>query len=75
LLGETRGYLPDPKAAKSILQVLQKILNIDIDLAGLDKQISKAEKIVEKIRKMEEERIKRVEKAKKEDEDRITYIS
>ncbi len=75
LLGETRGYLPDPKAAKSILQVLQKILNIDIDPSGLDKQIAKAEKIVEKIRKMEEERIKRVEKAKKEDEDRITYIS
>jgi len=75
LLGETKGYLPDPKAAKSVLEVLQKILNISIDYAGLDKQIAKAEKIVEKIRKIEEERVKRIEKVRKEGKDRITYIS
>jgi len=75
LLGETRGYLPDPKAAKSVLEVLQKILNINIDLARLDKQIAKSEKIAAKIRKIEEERVKRIEKARKEGEDKITYIS
>ncbi len=75
LLGETRGYIPDPKAAKSILEVLQKILSINIDLAGLDKQIAKAEKLVEKIQRIEEERAKQVEKARRKDEDRITYIS
>jgi uncharacterized protein (TIGR00162 family) len=36
LLGETRGYLPDPKAAKSILEVLKQILGFELDLAGLD---------------------------------------
>jgi len=30
LLGETRGYLPDPKAAKSILNVLQKMLKMKV---------------------------------------------
>jgi len=29
LLGETRGYLPDPRAAKSVVEVLQKMLKIN----------------------------------------------
>ena len=41
----------------------------------MDKQIAKAEKIVEKIRKIEEERVKHIEKVQKEGKDRITYIS
>ena len=49
LLGETRGYLPDPRSARSVLEVLRTILNVDVDLAGLEEEITKAEKIVTRL--------------------------
>ncbi len=75
LLGETRGYLPDPKAAKSILLVLQKMLKITISLDDLDKEIAKSEKILEKMRQIEARREKYAEKMRKGDEGKTTYIS
>jgi proteasome assembly chaperone (PAC2) family protein len=45
LLGETRGYLPDPVAAKSILEVLASMLGLKIDYAALDEQIEKSKEI------------------------------
>lgn len=75
LLGETRGYLPDPKAAKSLLMVLQKLLKITVDLDGLDKEIVKSEKILEKMRQIEERREKYAEKMRKGEEGKTTYIS
>lgn len=74
LLGGTRGYLPDPKAARSILEVLQKILGIEVDLSGLDKEIEKSEEIVERMHKIEEQREMYAQKVRKEEE-RVTYIS
>lgn len=75
LLGETRGYLPDPKAAKSVLEVLQAMLGINIDLTGLDEEISKAEKMVIRLQKIEEKRALQAEEIKKEEDKKITYIS
>lgn len=75
LLGETRGYLPDPRAAKSVLDVLQKTLGIKFDLSGLDKEIEKSQEITEKMQKIEEQREKYAQKMRKEEEERITYIS
>ncbi|MEM2972307.1 MAG: proteasome assembly chaperone family protein [Candidatus Bathyarchaeia archaeon] len=75
LLSETRGYLPDPKAAKSVLEALRVLLGIDVDLAGLDEEISKAEKMVMRLQKIEEKRALQAEEAKKEEDKRITYIS
>ncbi len=75
LLGETRGYLPDPLAAKSVLEVLQSILNFDVHLAGLDEEISKAEKMVTRLRKIEEKRAIQVEETKREEDKKTTYIS
>lgn len=75
LLSETRGYLPDPKAAKSILQVLQKLLNLNVDMSDLEKEIEKSEKIVEKMRQIEKRRQMHMEKMRKTEEERITYIS
>jgi uncharacterized protein (TIGR00162 family) len=75
LLGETRGYLPDPLAAKSILEVLQAILDVDVDLAGLDEEISKAEKMVTRLQKIEEKRALRSEEIRKEEDKKVTYIS
>jgi len=75
LLGETRGYLPDPRAAKSIIEVLQKMLKIKVDLSGMDKEIEKSKEIVERMQEIEKRREKYAQKMRKVEEERITYIS
>lgn len=75
LLGETRGYLPDPKAAKSVLEVLQSLFSIDVDLKGLDENIAKAEKMVTRLQKIEEKRALQAEEVRKEENKKVTYIS
>lgn len=75
LLGETRGYLPDPKAAKSVLEVLQKLLNFEVNLSGLEAEIEKSKEIVAKMREIEEKREKYARKMRQAEEERITYIS
>lgn len=75
LLGETRGYLPDPKAAKSVLEVLIKLLNIKVDLSGLDEEIAKAESMVARLQKIEEKRALQAEEMRREEDKKITYIS
>jgi uncharacterized protein (TIGR00162 family) len=75
LLGQTRGYLPDPKAAKSVLEVLKTMLSLNIDLAGLDEEIEKADKMITRLQKIEEKRALQAEEIRKEEDKRITYIS
>ncbi|MCS7115603.1 MAG: proteasome assembly chaperone family protein [Nitrososphaerota archaeon] len=75
LLGETRGYLPDPKAAKSVLEVLIKFLKINVDLSGLDEEIAKAESMVARLQKIEEKRAMQAVEMRKSEEKKITYIS
>jgi proteasome assembly chaperone (PAC2) family protein len=75
LLGETRGYLPDPRAAKSVLEVLQRMLRVKIDLSGLDEEIEKSKEIVERMKEIEKRREKYTRKMRKVEEERITYIS
>ncbi|KXA95172.1 hypothetical protein AKJ65_02330, partial [candidate division MSBL1 archaeon SCGC-AAA259E19] len=45
LLGETHGSYPDAKAAKTVLDSLCRVENIELDLSGLDE---KAEELEEK---------------------------
>ncbi len=75
LLGETRGYLPDPKSAKSVLEVLSGMFKVDVALGGLDEEISKAEKMVTRLQKIEERRVLQAEETRKEEDKKITYIS
>ncbi len=75
LLGETRGYLPDPKTAKSVLEILQGILNVKVDLKGLDKEIERSKEILDRMRDIEKRRVKYVQKMRRVEEERITYIS
>lgn len=75
LLGETRGYLPDPRSARSVLEVLRTILNVDVDLAGLEEEITKAEKIVTRLQKIEEKRTLQTEEMRKEEDKKVSYIS
>ena len=75
LLGETRGYLPDPKSAKSVLEVLQSLLGFEVSLAGLDEEIAKADKMVTRLQSIEEKRTLEAEETRKEEDKKVTYIS
>ncbi len=75
LLGETRGYLPDPKTAKSVIEILQGILNVKVDLKGLDKEIERSKEILDRMRDIEKRRVKYMQKMRRVEEERITYIS
>jgi len=75
LLGETRGYIPDPLAAKSVLEILKNTFHFDVDLDGLNEEIVQAEKMVTRLQAIEEKRVLQAEEVKKEDEKKTTYIS
>ena len=75
LLGETRGYLPDPLAARSVLEVLKTAFNFDVDLIGLNEEIAKAETMVTRLQKIEEKRALQAEETRKEEDKKTTYIS
>ena len=75
MLGETRGYLPDPLSAKSVLEVLKSTFNFDLDLKGLDEEISRAETMVARLQQIEEKRALEAEQTRKEDDKKTTYIS
>ena len=75
LLGETRGYLPDPLAARSVLEVLKSAFNFEIDLDDLNEEIAKAETMVTRLQKIEEQRALQAEETRKEEDKKTTYIS
>jgi len=72
LLGESSGFVLDPKAAKSVLQCLNKILDIDITLEGLEKKIKENEELIKKLQKFQEKTIE--EETVKERERGMEYI-
>jgi uncharacterized protein len=74
-LGETRGYLPDPLAAKSVLEVLKSTFNFDLNLAGLDEEIAKADTMVTRLQQIEEKRAVQAEETRKQEDKKTTYIS
>ncbi|MEM2913570.1 MAG: PAC2 family protein, partial [Candidatus Bathyarchaeia archaeon] len=74
LLGETPGYMPDPKAAKSILVILMRMLNLNLDLTDIDKEITKIAEIEEKMRKIEEQRKAAEREIRRIEEEKISYI-
>jgi uncharacterized protein (TIGR00162 family) len=75
LLGETRGYLPDPKTAKSVIEILQEILGVKVDLEGLDGEIERSREILDRMQEIEKRRVKYAQKLRRVEEERITYIS
>jgi uncharacterized protein (TIGR00162 family) len=46
LMGLTSGYLVDPKSAQSLLAILSKLINIEVDVAELEERAKDMEKIV-----------------------------
>ena len=75
LLGETRGYLPDPNTAKSVLNILIGLIGTSVDLTGLDQEIEHSKEILSRMHDIEKRRVKYMQKLRRVEEERITYIS
>lgn len=52
-MGETPGYLVDPKSAKAVLKILMNITNIEIDLSALEDKAKEIEQIAQQLKEME----------------------
>ena len=55
LMGETHGQIIDARSAKAVLEVLQKLLDIEIDLSKLEQRAKETEKMIEKARHAEQQ--------------------
>ena len=54
LMGETSGYLVDPKSARAVLEVLQTVLDFSVDYESLEDRADEMEEVVGKIREMQD---------------------
>jgi len=55
LMGETSGYLVDPKSARAVLEVLEGMLGMDVDYASLEERADEMEEVIGKIQEMEQQ--------------------
>lgn len=54
LMGETSGYLVDPKSARAVIEVLGELLAFDVDYASLDERAQEMEEVIQKMQEMEQ---------------------
>ena len=54
LMGETSGYLVDPKSARAVLEVLADLLAFSIDYESLEDRAEEMEEVVGKIQEMQD---------------------
>jgi len=54
LMGETSGYLVDPKSARAVLEVLADHLDFSIDYESLEDRAEEMEEVVGKIQEMQD---------------------
>ena len=54
LMGETSGYLVDPKSARAVLETLETVLGMSVDYESLEDRAEEMEEVVGKIREMQE---------------------
>ena len=52
-MGETSGYMVDPKSASTVLKSLQKLLNIKINLEELEKRAKQVDSITSQLKETE----------------------
>ena len=55
LMGETSGYMVDPKSASVVLKSLQKLLDNEIDLEELEKRAKQVDSITNQLKESESE--------------------
>jgi len=53
LMGETSGYFVDPKSAQAVLQVLTKVLGVEISFTELESKAKQIDSITSKLREAE----------------------
>ena len=53
LMGETSGYMVDPKSASAVLKSLQKLLNLKIDLSELEERAKQVDSITSQLKEMD----------------------
>ncbi|HLE97147.1 MAG TPA: proteasome assembly chaperone family protein [Candidatus Thermoplasmatota archaeon] len=53
LMGETSGYLVDPKSAQSVLEILSAILNVKVDFSDLEQRAEQMDKLAQQLRDLE----------------------
>jgi hypothetical protein len=54
-MGETSGYLVDPKSARAVLEVLVELFEIEIEYESLEERADEMEDVIEKIQQMEQQ--------------------
>lgn len=54
LMGETSGYLVDPKSARAVLEVLQDVIGFEVGFESLEERADEMEEVVQKIQQMEQ---------------------
>jgi len=59
LLGLTSGYLVDPKSAQAVLEILCRVLNLDLDMQALKERAEEMERVVERLKEMEQAQVPR----------------
>jgi hypothetical protein len=55
LMGETSGYLVDPRSARAVLEILQDLLGFDVDYESLEERADEMEEVVSKIQEMQDQ--------------------
>ena len=53
LMGETSGYMVDPKSASVVLKSLQKLLKVKIDLSDLEERAKQVDSITNQLKDMD----------------------
>jgi hypothetical protein len=54
LMGETSGYLVDPKSARAVLEILQDLLDFAVSFEALDDRADEMEEVINRLQNMEE---------------------
>ena len=54
LMGETSGYLVDPKSARAVLEVLEDLLGLEVDFEALDDRADEMEDVISRLKEMEQ---------------------
>lgn len=74
LMGETHGQIIDAKSAEAVLNILTKILGIEIDMTELAKKANETEKQMSRMSKMLSEQKKAIERQQEFMDETPSYI-
>jgi uncharacterized protein (TIGR00162 family) len=54
LMGETSGYLVDPRSAQAVLEVLEDVLGFEVDFGDLEERADEMEEVMSTLEEMED---------------------